>query len=78
LAGLENGPRLDAVCLNTAPIFLLAGEVENLKPGVQLARDLIVSGKAVAKLREWVACQNQDPNAGVAKLEEVMRRASIA
>lgn len=77
LAGLEQGPGLDAVCLNAAPIFLLAGKVEDFKAGVELAGELIFSGKALAKLKEWIACQNQVSDVGPARLEAVMLEAGL-
>ena len=60
LSGKANGARVDAVCLNAAPMFLLAGRVEQIKAGVELARELVFSGKAIVKLQEWVSCQNLD------------------
>jgi len=77
LAGQENGARQDAVCLNTAPMFLLARRVEDFKAGVELARELIFSGKGLVKLKEWVSCQNEESQVGRARLEKVMRKASV-
>ena len=77
LAGQENGARQDAVCLNTAPMFLLARRVEDFKAGVELARELIFSGKGLAKLKEWVSYQNEESQVGQARLEKVMRKASV-
>ena len=77
LAGQENGARQDAVCLNTAPMFLLARRVEGFKAGVELARELIFSGKGLVKLKEWVSYQNRRPEVGRARLEEVMRKAAV-
>jgi anthranilate phosphoribosyltransferase len=77
LAGEENGARQDAVCLNTAPMFLLAGRAEDFKAGVELARELIFSGKGLAKLKEWVSCQNRHPEKGLSRLEKVIRKAGV-
>ena len=77
LAGQENGARQDAVCLNTAPMFLLARRVPDFKAGVEFARDLIFSGKGLAKLEEWVSCQNQEPQMGLARFEKVLREAGV-
>lgn len=78
LAGQENGARQDAVCLNTAPIFLLARRVQDFKAGVELARELIFSGKGLAKLKEWVSCQNMKPEIGIERLEKVLREAGVS
>ena len=78
LAGQENGARQDAVCLNTAPMFLLARRVQDFKEGVELARELVFSGKGLAKLEEWVSCQNAESRVGQAKLETVLKRAGVS
>ena len=77
LGGQENGGRQDAVCLNTAPMFLLARRVPDFKAGVELARELIFSGKALAKLEEWVRCQNRDPQMGLVRYEKVLKAAGV-
>jgi anthranilate phosphoribosyltransferase len=77
LAGQENGARQDAVCLNTAPMFLLARRVQDFKAGIELARELIFSGKGLAKLKEWVSCQNEDPEKGLSRFEKVLREAGV-
>jgi anthranilate phosphoribosyltransferase len=50
----ENGPKKDITLLNAAPAFMASGLVKNLKGGVDLARELIDSGKAMEKLRNLV------------------------
>jgi anthranilate phosphoribosyltransferase len=77
LAGQENGARQDAVCLNTAPMFLLARRVKDFKAGIELARELIFFGKGLAKLKEWVSCQNEDPEKGLSRFEKVLREAGV-
>ena len=47
----------DIVCLNAAPILLVAQKVSSLVEGVDMARQLIDGGQAAAKLKEWVAHQ---------------------
>ncbi len=44
------GPKCDMVFLNSAAAFLAAGKVDNLKDGVDLAREIIASGAALQKL----------------------------
>ena len=50
----------ETICLNTAPIFYIANKVPSLKAGVEKARDIVDSGKAMDKLKQWVNAQNQD------------------
>ncbi|MGE5310673.1 MAG: anthranilate phosphoribosyltransferase [Nitrospirota bacterium] len=78
LSGRENGSRLDAICLNASPMFLLAGQVADLHAGIELSRELIHSGKALLQLESWVASQNRNPEAGLGRLDQVMRRAGLS
>ena len=78
LAGQANGARQDAVCLNTAPMFILARRVEDFKAGVELARELIFSGKGLVKLEEWVSCQNRRSQVGQARFESVLKKAGVS
>lgn len=50
ILGGEKGPKRDMVLLNAAGALLTAGKVADLRAGVALARELIDSGKALAKL----------------------------
>jgi len=52
------GPRLDMVLLNAGAALLAAGRSRDLKAGVELAREVIESGAARAKLESLIAfCQ---------------------
>lgn len=43
-----------------ANMFVLANRVNSIEEGMQLADELIASGKAMDKLREWIASQGGD------------------
>lgn len=51
LEGTERGPKLDMVLLNSAAALVVAGLTADLCAGVELARHVIESGAALAKLR---------------------------
>jgi anthranilate phosphoribosyltransferase len=53
LAG-EGGPREDMVALNTAAVFISAGLVPDFSGGIELAREIIHSGQALAKLEALI------------------------
>jgi anthranilate phosphoribosyltransferase len=53
LAG-EGGPREDMVALNAAAAFIAAGLVPDFPQGIELARETIRSGKALAKLEALI------------------------
>lgn len=55
LAGSETGAYRDAVLLNSAAALLIADRVETLKDGVEIARESLDSGKALAKLEGLAA-----------------------
>jgi anthranilate phosphoribosyltransferase len=73
-SGKEKDALYATVCLNTAPIFYIAGTVRSLKQGVEKARDVIDSGFALEKVREWSRVQNADPAAGESKLNALLGR----
>jgi len=64
LCGDDRGLCCDTVCLNAAPVFYVAGEAADLREGLQKAKEIIDSGKAMEKLLQWVQSQNRDPLAG--------------
>lgn len=51
----EPGPKLDAVLMNAAAIFVVAGRASDFKQGVEQARESIRSGRAMGKLEQLIA-----------------------
>jgi len=72
LAGKDPGPRCDIVCLNAAPLLYITGKAGTLKEGLQMARQAVAAGKALAKLRDWVTWQNEKPEDGLPTLEKML------
>ncbi len=62
LNGAE-GPLRQAVVLNSAGALWVCGAASNLKEGAGMAKDLLDSGRALAKLRELVALSNEKQEA---------------
>jgi anthranilate phosphoribosyltransferase len=54
----KKGPKRDVILLNTAAAFLVEDKIESLQEGVQLAAELIDSGKAMQKLEELIQYSN--------------------
>ena len=71
LLNLDQGPRRDIVCLNTAPLLYVAGKADSLQEGFSMARQSLADGRAYEKLREWVTWQNENPGDGIPKLEKM-------
>ena len=59
LSGKERGPKRDAVLLNAGLSLYIGGKAAAITEGIQMAAQLIDSGKAKAKLDEFVALTNQ-------------------
>jgi anthranilate phosphoribosyltransferase len=72
LAGKDTGPRSDIVCLNTAPLLYVMGKANDLKEGVEMARQAVADGKPLEKLRDWVTWQNEKPEDGLPTLEKMI------
>jgi len=74
LSSLDKGARYDIVCLNAAPILYLTGRAKDLREGFNMAGDILDSGRALDKLKDWVTAQNSDPQVGMAKLETLLAK----
>ena len=55
----EKGPKRNAVPLNSAAGFYVAGRVDSLKDGVKLAEEVIDSGKALKQLEKFIEVTNR-------------------
>ena len=55
----EKGPKRNAVLLNSAAGFYVAGKVESLREGVDLAAEIIDSGKALNQLQKFIEVTNR-------------------
>ena len=64
IAGEEKGARRDMVLANAGAALLVGGKVEELRAGVDLARELIDSGEALRKLEQFIAASNRIAQAG--------------
>jgi len=54
LGGREEGAKRDVVLLNAASAIFAAGESETLTDAFEIAREILESGKAEAKLNEFL------------------------
>jgi anthranilate phosphoribosyltransferase len=55
----EKGPKRNAVLLNSAAGLYVAGKVDSLREGVELAEEIIDSGKALRQLERFIECTNR-------------------
>jgi anthranilate phosphoribosyltransferase len=77
LNGKDKGARSDIVCLNAALVFYLTNKSATIKEGYQKAKETITSGRAIAKLRNWVEEQNLNSEKGLGKLERFIQSSAI-
>ena len=54
LGGEVDGPKQDVVVLNAGAALLAGGLVDDLQSGIEMAREIIKSGAALAKLDEFI------------------------
>lgn len=59
LAG-KTGPKRDAVLMNAGAAIYMAGKAESIQAGIDLAKEMIDSGKAAAQLEKFVELSNQE------------------
>lgn len=57
--GEDRGPKRCAVCLNAGAALYITGAAETMEAGVRLAENIIDSGKAAAKLEEFIQKSNR-------------------
>ncbi len=57
--GEDRGPKRCAVCLNAGAALYITGAAETMEAGVRLAENIIDSGKAAAKLEEFIQESNR-------------------
>ena len=55
----ENSPRRDAVVLNAGLAIYIATDGISIQKGIDIARETIASGKALAKVKQYVELSNQ-------------------
>lgn len=66
----------DFAALNAAAILHTAGVCSGISQGVAVARDALVSGAAMRKLRQWVAHQDAGNGAGLERLQQLEQAAA--
>ncbi len=60
LLGKDQGPRLTSVLLNSAAALMCGGVVQDMRGGVELAREQIASGAAFATLERFVEVSQKE------------------
>ncbi|MDD4844877.1 MAG: anthranilate phosphoribosyltransferase [Anaerotignum sp.] len=58
LSGKEQGAKRDVVLLNAAVSLYIAEKCDSIKDGIELAKEMLDSGKAMAKLEAFVKATN--------------------
>ena len=56
----QRGSKRDAVLLNSAAGLYVSGKVESINEGVELAGEIIDSGRALRQLEKFIEVTNRD------------------
>jgi len=64
----------DLVCLNAAFGLLFMDKVSDVRQGLEAARTVIRRGAALEQLKATIRSQNQNPDAGLSRLEALLGR----
>lgn len=74
LDGSDDGPRTDVACLNAALVIYVSKPDHSIAAGLETAREMIRSGMALQKLKDWVSSQNRDPEHGLKQLNHRLKQ----
>lgn len=77
ISGVDYPECVDITCLNAGAIFYLVGLVEDIRHGVDVSREIIESGKALAKLVEWIWTQADTAGQGRRRFLNLMKEARL-
>lgn len=58
LSNIETGPKREIILMNSAASFVISGKVKTWREGIDLADEIISSGKALKKLQELIKLSN--------------------
>ena len=75
LVGKEQGPMEDLICLNAAFGLLFMGKVNDVRQGLEATRKAVRSGAALEQLKQAIRHQNEEPSAGLRRLEALLAQA---
>ncbi|MFO7753236.1 MAG: anthranilate phosphoribosyltransferase [Desulfobacteraceae bacterium] len=78
VADRENGARKSAAALNAGLVYYVSGKSGSIPEGVEAAYRNLENEKALQVLENWVAAQNRNPQAGLKRLEQLVRSACAA
>ena len=59
LSGEETGPKRDATLLNAGAALYIGGKADSMAAGIELAKELIASGKATETLNRFIEVSNR-------------------
>jgi anthranilate phosphoribosyltransferase len=59
LSGAEQGAKRNATLLNAGASLYIGGKADSMKDGIELAKELIASGKATDTLQKFIEVSNR-------------------
>ncbi|MFZ2447345.1 MAG: anthranilate phosphoribosyltransferase [Syntrophobacteraceae bacterium] len=77
ISGTGHPQCIDMTCLNAGAILYLVGKAEDIRMGVEMSREIIETGKALAKLTRWISVQADPSGKGPVKYLNAAAEAGI-
>lgn len=77
ISGVDYPECIDIACLNTGAIFYLVGIVDDIRHGADVSREIIESGKGLAKLVEWIWTQADSAGEGRRRFLNLVKEARL-
>ncbi len=77
ITGTGHPECVDMTCLNAGAVLYLVGKAENIGKGVEMSREIIETGQALAKLSRWVTIQTDSSKEGLKRFLDVASQAGI-
>jgi anthranilate phosphoribosyltransferase len=72
LSGKEDGACSDIICLNAAFLLYMMNITPSIKDGFYKSKEIIKSGEAINKLKNWVKAQQSQEGKGISKLNSFL------
>lgn len=77
MSGTGHHECIDMTCLNAGAVLYMVDKAEDIREGIEASREIIETGKALAKLTRWVAVQSDKSGKGLQKYLKTASEAGI-
>ena len=78
ISGTGHDSCIDLTCLNAGAIFYLTGKARSIREGIERGKELVFSGRAFEKLRQWAMVQCDDEERGLRRFAAITAEAGLS